>query len=109
MDGQTTFSSSKGAMRRQAPTGLRFLANGLSFFLVVAAAAAWPVILETCAPDHFLEGQSIYRAVRRHFQQKSLIDVAMQMQTMGRYNWFPLGRNVVFRMSSAIPRPSPCP
>jgi hypothetical protein len=35
-------------------------------------------VLETCAPIYCAEGQVIYRAVHRHFRQKSLIETAMQ-------------------------------
>jgi hypothetical protein len=91
MDRQTTLSNSKHAMQKQAPDGWGFQANGLSYILVLAAAAAWPVILEKCAPDHFLQGQSIYRAVRRHFRQKSLIDAAMQTASDGTVQLVPIG------------------
>ena len=91
MDWQRSLSNSKTAMCSNACGGWRFLARGLSSILLLAAAAAWPVFLETCAPDHFVEGQSIYRAVHRHFRHKSLIDAAMQSASDGTVQFAPFG------------------
>lgn len=58
-------------------SGWHFRANALSFMLVVGVAA-WPVVVETCAPEYFAANLQIYRAAYRHFQQKQAVDTAMQ-------------------------------
>lgn len=58
-------------------SGWHFRANALSFMLVVGVAA-WPVVVETCAPEYFAANLQIYRAAYRHFQQKQAVVNAMQ-------------------------------
>jgi hypothetical protein len=72
-----TFSESRNAILTQTRFDRPFLTNWLSLTFVLAATA-WPVVLETDASGYTVQGQAIYRALHRHFRQKSLVETAMQ-------------------------------